>query len=92
MKPLYNLAKAFQREVEGLFEGKGEFPYGNCIIRYNFNERSSVVEVYNPVKDVYLDRIAEYLEGLIEPCEQEYNVWDEHGFANEADYLNYKYG
>ena len=80
MKPLYTLAKAFQRQVEGLFEGKGQFPYGNCIV------------LYNPVKDRYLDRIADWLIQLIQPCDKDYNEWVEHGFRDEADYLKYKFG
>lgn len=91
MKTLYNLSKVFQRNIEGLFESKGQFHYGNCIIRYSFNERSSSVEVYNPIKDRYLDRIADWLIQLIQPCEQDYDEWDAHGFRDEQDYINYKY-
>ena len=89
MKALYNLVSKFKREVED-FIGKGQFPYENCIVSYSIGESSSSVEVYNPSKDTYLDRIAEYLEGLIHPCGQEYNVWDDHGFADEADYWKWK--
>lgn len=92
MKPLYNLAKVFQSKVEGLFATKGQFPYGNCIIRYDFDELSAAIEVYNPVKDRYLDRIADWLIQLIQPCDQDYNEWVEHGFRDEADYLQYKFG
>lgn len=91
MKPLYTLAKTFQRQVEGLFEAKGQFPYGNCIVRYNFDERSAAIEVYNPVKDRYLDRIADWLIQLIQPCDKDYNEWVEHGFRDEEDYITYKY-
>ena len=91
MKALYNLSKVFQRNIEGLFESKGQFHYGICIIRYSFNERSSSVEVYNPIKDRYLDRIADWLKQLIQPCDQDYDEWDAHGFRDEQDYINYKY-
>ena len=90
MKALYKLAKAFEREAEDFLIGKGSFNYCNCIVSYNIGERSSSVEVYNPSKDTYLDRIAEYLEGLIEPREQEYDEWDDHGFADEVDYWKWK--
>jgi hypothetical protein len=91
MKALYRLAKAFKRELEGLFIGEGSFQFGNHTISYSIGERSNLVEVYNQVKDIYLDRVADYLTSLIQPCEEE-DEWNVNGFRNESDYIRYKFG
>lgn len=91
MKVLYTLAKAFEREIEGLFFGEGSFQFGNHTISYSIGERSNLVEVYNPVKDNYLDRVADYLTALIQPGEEE-DEWNINGFRNESDYIRYKFG
>lgn len=91
MKALHTLAKAFEREIEGLFFGEGSFQFGNHTIAYNIGERSNLVEVYNPVKDTYLDRVADYLMNLIQPCEEE-DEWNVNGFRDESDFIRYKFG
>lgn len=91
MKVLYTLAKAFEREIEGLFFGEGSFQFGNHTISYNIGDRSNLVEVYNPVKGTYLDRVADYLTILIQPGEEE-DEWNINGFRNESDYIRYKFG
>lgn len=91
MKVLYTLAKAFEREIEGLFFGEGSFQFGNHTISYSIGERSNLVEVYNQVKDIYLDRVADYLTTLIQPGEEE-DEWNINGFRNESDYIRYKFG
>lgn len=91
MKALYRLAKVFERELEGLFIGEGSFQFGNHTISYSIGERSNLVEVYNQVKDIYLDRVADYLTSLIQPCEEE-DEWNVNGFRNESDYIRYKFG
>ena len=91
MKALYRLAKVFERELEGLFIGEGSFQFGNHTISYNIGDRSNLVEVYNSVKDTYLDRVADYLTKLIHPC-KEPDEWDVNGFRDEADYIRYKFG
>lgn len=90
MKVLHTLAKAFEREIEGLFFGEGSFQFGKHTIAYNIGERSNLVEVYNPVKDTYLDRVADYLITLIQPCEEE-DEWNINGFRDESDYISYKF-
>ena len=89
MKALYQLAKAFNREIEDFF-GEGSFKFGNHTITYTIGESSNSVEVYNPAKDTYLDRVADYLEGFIQPCSEKYDIWDDHGFRDEEDYWKYK--
>lgn len=91
MKALYRLAKAFEREIEDLFIGEGSFQFGNHTISYSIGERSNLVEVYNPSKDTYLDRVADYLITLIQACEEE-DEWSINGFRNESDYIRYKFG
>jgi hypothetical protein len=91
MKALHTLAKVFERELEGLFIGEGSFQFGNHTISYSIGERSNLVEVYNQVKDIYLDRVADYLTSLIQPCEEE-DEWNVNGFRNESDYIRYKFG
>lgn len=91
MKALYRLAKVFEREIEGFF-GEGSFQFGNHTITYNIGESSTFVEVYNSVKDIYLDQVADYLNSLIPPCSDEYDIWDDHGFRDESDYIRYKFG
>lgn len=91
MKILDKLAKAFEWEIEG-FLGKGSFTFGDHTISYDIGEKSSIVEVFNPTKGIYLDCIADYLKDLIPPYEDEYNIWDDHGFRDEADYIRYKFG
>jgi len=91
MKALHTLAKAFKREIEGLFFGEGSFQFGNHTISYYIGERSNLVEVHNPARDTYLDRVADYLTSLIQPCEEE-DEWNVNGFRDESDYIKYKFG
>ena len=91
MKVLHTLAKAFEREIEGLFFGEGSFQFGRYQVAYSIGERSNLVEVYNPVKDTYLDRVADYLTDLIQPCEDP-DEWDVNGFRDESDWIRYKFG
>jgi hypothetical protein len=90
MKALYRLAKVFEREIEGFF-GEGSFQFGNHTISYNIGDRSNLVEVYNQSKDIYLDRVADYLISLIQPCDEE-DEWNVNGFRDESDYIRYKFG
>lgn len=90
MKALYRLAKVFVREIEGFF-GEGSFQFGNHTISYNIDDRSNLVEVYNTVRDTYLDRVADYLTDLIQPCEEP-DKWDVNGFRDESDWIRYKFG
>ena len=90
MKALHQLAKAFQSAISGLFEAKGKFPFGSCIISYSFNGRNTEVEVYNPVKDTYLDNIASFLKELVQPQDDDSDVWSNHGFSGSEDYYRFR--
>ena len=91
MKALYRLAQVFEREIKDLFIGEGSFQFGNHTISYNIGDRSNLVEVYNTVRDTYLDRVADYLISLIQPCDEE-DEWNVNGFRDESDYIRYKFG
>lgn len=91
MKALYKLAEAFERKVENSIGGKGVFPFGNVIVKFDYSTRYTEIEVWNPVKDTYLDRIADYLKTLPAPCDQPFDVFNDHGFRDEEDYLRYRY-
>lgn len=74
-------------------ESKGYFPVGNCIVRYSLTEKGNEIEVYNPVKSIYLDNVAEWLMlNVIGRETESSNEWNEHGFRDEQDYLSYKFG
>lgn len=73
-------------------EARGSFPVGNCIIRYALEGNGGIIEVHNTIKDIYLDNIAEWLMlNSTDRC-TESDEWNDHGFRNEADYINYRYG
>jgi hypothetical protein len=36
--------------------------FGRYCIRYNFDERGAEIEVHDPLRDIYLDRVAECLK------------------------------
>ena len=91
MKALDKLIQTFLWKVGTVTtDEKGRFPYGNCIISYSITESGTSVEVWNPEKDTYLDNVAQALAEVDIPRE-ETDIWNSHGFRNEADYLQYKY-
>lgn len=74
----------------------GSFYFENVCIDFVLTPRRCEVEVYDEEKDEYYDEIASQLS---EQCIKWDDVdvttpdyWNEHGFANEADYLKYRYG
>lgn len=86
---LKNLESKFLRYVGHTTEAKGKFPFGNCIVTFDIDEKWSEIEVYNYVKGTFLDNIANYLKSIereIEECDE----WNYNGFRNELDYINYK--
>lgn len=62
MKALDKLIKSFLWRIDDHIFLKGMFTFGNHCIRYDFDERGAEIEVYNPIKDTYLDRVAECLK------------------------------
>lgn len=92
MKTLYNLLSKLLWKIGSSIEAKGSFPIGCCIVTYSLTERSNNIEVYNPVKDTYLDNIAEWLMMNIPERCFDTSEWNDNGFRDEADYLNYRYG
>lgn len=102
MKPLEKLLKKFEDRLADAWQQsvdedrcKGKFTFGKLIVSFKTVGSDKYITVWNPVKDIYLDNIAEWLEensiGVDEIEREEFNVWDSHGFANEADYISYKY-
>jgi hypothetical protein len=61
-KALDRLVKSFLWRIDDHTHLKGFFMFGKHCIRYNFDERGAEIEVYDPLRDVYLDRVAECLK------------------------------
>lgn len=79
---------------------EGKFEFGRCEVIFFFNEKHCDVEV-NRKKGtdyIYLDKVAEYCSehcidwADIEVDGEAYDLWDDHGFRDEADYMRYRYG
>jgi hypothetical protein len=74
---------------------QGSFTFANCIVTFSLSHNNKEMEVWNPIKDTYLDCIASLLKKetpqLHELDANEPDIWDAHGFRNEQDYINYKY-
>ena len=93
MKALYTLLKKLIWKIGDSVEAKGSFPVGKYIVNYSLTEKGNEIEVYNPVKYTFLDNVSEWLMlNVSERGTESYNEWNEHGFRDEADYLNYKFG
>ena len=75
---------------------KGWFMFGHHKVSYIFDEDGCVLDVFNVVKGVWLVNVEEYCTPkCIRWSQIDVEVsdeWDEHGFADEADYLRYRYG
>lgn len=74
----------------------GLFMFGRHIVRYAFKPRGCEIEIYNPVLDTFLDRVSIYAEKCVISWHQvevkSETIWEQNGFRDEADYLNWKYG
>lgn len=93
MKTLYRLISKLLWKIGSSVEAKGSFPVGNCIMKYSLAEKHDEIEVYNPEKGTYLDNISEWLLlNVRDRGNESFNEWNENGFRDEADYLNYKFG
>lgn len=91
MKALYKLLERLLWKIGDSVEAKGCFPFGNCIVKYSLTEKSREVEVYNPIKERHLDRVAEFLLNEVELKAEYSSIWNNHGFRDESDYLRYRY-
>lgn len=92
-----HLAEARQSEpldnkVSGLFK------FGYHIIRFSFRRRGCELEIYNPVKDRFLDNVAEFCQARttawynVDVGDSRFGILTDPGFSSEADYLSYKFG
>lgn len=55
-----------------------------CLI-FNVDEKKEAIRAITDEIDIYEDL-------LKAKDEEQYDLWDDHGFANEADYVNWRYG
>lgn len=78
----------------------GKFMYGRYEVCFFFMEEECEVEITRDFRAdfVYLDNVAEYIAkhcitwNEIDIDYADYDYWQCNGFANEADYLRYRYG
>lgn len=92
MKTLDKLLERLLWKIGDSAESKGCFPFGNCIVKFSLTDKTREIEVYNPIKERYLDKVAEFLLNEVELKTEYSSIWDVHGFRNESDYLRYRYG
>lgn len=103
MKPLEQLIIRTERKMQQAREDNpgenrchGRFTFANCIITFSMSLTHKDIEVWNPVRDTFLDCIAEHIKKstphFSELSTADSDIWDNHGFRNEADYLRYKFG
>lgn len=52
---------------------------------YNADSKNEIMKLISSEIDLYEDL-------LKAKDEEQYDLWDDHGFANEADYVNWRYG
>ena len=102
MSVLENLVIRTKRKMQQAREAKpfddrcsGAFVFDKCIITFSMSNRHKDIEVWNPVKETYLDCIAEHLMTATPQFDElevsHTDIWDSNGFRNEQDYINYKY-
>lgn len=77
----------------------GWFMFGKAYkVEYYVNKDTCEVIVSNVPKDTYLENVSLYCESHcldwddIDIDLEVYDFWNDHGFANEADYMRYRYG
>lgn len=103
MKQLGNLLEKLESKLIEARESdpcsrkcSGRFTFGNCIVTFYATSQDKGIEIWNSNKDTYLDNIARWLEKNsldFDDIEvEDEDMWDSHGFRDESDYLNYKYG
>ena len=90
MQVLQDLELAYLQHAGHEQESKGSFKFGNHIITFDLSKRNSYIEVYNPIKDIYLVNVEQFLFSIErEIQDEEYDEWDNHGFRDADDYYRY---
>ena len=96
------LLKKLNRELRNHRQGfpsydklRGIFTFGRHTIRWSFSKDSITIEIFDPIMDIFLDRVSFFLEDhaigwdMIDTGDT--NAWDANGFADAADYARYRY-
>lgn len=92
-----NLTAERQSNPDEAFVGSS-FTFGNHRVWFTFTDAGCEVEIANLKKGVFLDKVAHYLEmhclswEEIDINTEPDDIWNNHGFSSEADYLKYRYG
>lgn len=91
MQVLQDLELAYLQHAGHEQESKGSFKFGNHIITFSLSKCNSYIEVYNPIKDIYLVNVEQFLLSIErEIQDDEYDEYDDHGFDDSEDYNKYK--
>lgn len=86
-----------QSYPDDIFVGSS-FKFGNHKVWFSFTDAGCEVEVYNLTKERYLDNVAHYLSQHclsweeIDINTEPDDIWNNHGFSSESDYIKYRYG
>lgn len=77
----------------------GKFEFGQHEVLFFFEGDGCEIEINRKVGTdfIYLDNVSEFCQsrciGWKEvDVEQESDIWNEHGFSDESDYIRYRYG
>lgn len=77
----------------------GKFEFGQYEILFFFDEDGCEIEINRKVGTdfVYLDNVAEYCQARCirwddVDTDNKSDIWDDHGFSDESDYIRYRYG
>jgi hypothetical protein len=77
----------------------GKFEFGRHEILFFFDEDGCEIEINRKVGTdfIYLDNVAEYCQSRCigwddVDTDNKSDIWDEHGFSDESDYIRYRYG
>jgi hypothetical protein len=104
MKILDSLIKKIDEELTDArqsnpFEERlyGDIHFLHYDIRYSFSSSIVELEIHNKKRDTYLDNVSDYCETKVIDwndieVDDSSDEWDDHGFANESDYMRYRYG
>lgn len=75
----------------------GWFMFGVYKVNFYVSKETCEIIVSNATKNTYLENVSLYCEQHcvdwddIDIDLEVYDFWDDHGFRNEADYINYRY-
>ena len=77
----------------------GKFEFGQYEILFFFDEGGCEIEINRKVGTdfVYLDNVADYCQARCirwddVDTDNKSDIWDDHGFSDESDYIRYRYG